>query len=129
MHPITILSFGYLHGPEPEADIVEDLREKLRDPAHVLPEEKRDMTGLDVEIEKFVFSTRGVEVVFGSILDRTLEKAAEAPATVAIGCAGGRHRSVAVANVMTAYLQSLSYEVSVKHLHVHLPRVIREGHA
>jgi UPF0042 nucleotide-binding protein len=130
-YPITVLSFGYLHPwPEgiekPSEDDTHDLREKLRDPAHVLPEEKRDLTGLDPEIEAFVFSTPGVQVVFGSILDRTLMKAAEASVTVAIGCAGGRHRSVAVANVMRNYLRPLGYEVSVEHLHVHLPRVIRK---
>lgn len=131
MHPITVLSFGYLH-PWPEGvekpgeDLTFDLREKLADPAHVLPEEKRDLTGFDEEIESFVFQTPRAPEVFQRIVTTVIRKAASESCAVAVGCAGGRHRSVAVANVLRAYLRTLDYEVSARHLHVHLPRVIRD---
>jgi len=128
MHPITILSFGYLHGSEPEADIVEDLREKLRDPAHVPSGEMLDMTGLDDEVCDFVFKTPGAMDIVVDLVNRTRDKARSGAVTVAAGCAGGRHRSVAVARSLSEFLEALGYDVSVQHLHVHLPRVIhRQG--
>jgi len=130
MHPIATYSFGYLHPwPEgverPSDEDTYDLREKLADPAHVPTGAMLDMTGLDPEVEGFVFRTEGASELFSEIADNACDKAMEAPVAVAIGCAGGRHRSVAVAAVMRGYLALLGYEVSVHHLHVHLPRVIR----
>lgn len=130
MHPITILSFGYLHPwPEdaPTPDITVDLRRLLADPAHRPEGDMLDMTGLDEEVSKFVFATRGARALLFNAL-RTVQDAARfAPTTVAFGCAGGRHRSVALAAEVATRLYIAGYEVSMEHLHVHLPRVIHQA--
>lgn len=132
MHPITVYSFGYLHpwpeGVEKPADEdTYDLRETLADPAHVLPEEKRDLTGLDDEICDFVFKTPGAMDLQVEALNTARGKARAGAVTVAFGCAGGRHRSVALARSLGEFLDALGYVVTVHHLHVHLPRVIRHN--
>jgi UPF0042 nucleotide-binding protein len=132
MYPITVLSFGYLHPwPEgiekPSDENTYDLREKLFDPAHVPGGEMRDRTGLDDDVRIFVFETEGAPELFYKILDEARGKALDEPVTIAFGCAGGRHRSVAMAQEMHKWLKTYGHDVSVEHLHVHLPRVIRKG--
>lgn len=132
MHPITILSFGYLHSwPQdaPTPDITVDLRRLLADPAHVPNGAMLDMNGLDESIREFVFATPGARALMFNVRRTVADMSAIKPIVVALGCAGGRHRSVVLAAELYVQLAVAGYEVSVKHLHVHLPRVIREGHA
>lgn len=131
MHPITVYSFGYLHPwPEgvekPSKEDTYDLRERLADPAHVPSGAMLDMTGLDEEVRMFVFTTEGAPELFYKILDEARAKALDEPVTVAFGCAGGRHRSVAMAQELHYWLGTYGHQATVHHLHVHLPRVIRQ---
>lgn len=124
MHPITILSFGYLHPwPQdaPDPDITVDLRRLLNDPARALNGAMLDSTGLDREVRRFVFNTPGARRLALNISDMATEMAMVKPVVLAFGCAGGRHRSVALAQ----YVADVSGYATVQHLHVHLPRVIR----
>lgn len=125
MHAVKLFSFGYLHGPPPATDIPPfDLRRSLFDPAHVPSGDMLDMTGLDAAVRRFVFGTPGALDILADAKAQTLAKAADGPVTVAFGCAGGRHRSVVLAQALHAQLFAAGVPVLLQHLHVHLPRVI-----
>lgn len=96
MPPITLISFGYLHlrrdgrdAPPPAADRVEDVRERLRDPAAACG--ILDLTGLDPHVQDVVLATPGARALLDNLIDYAMGCA---PRSIAIGCAGGRHRVV-----------------------------------
>ncbi|WP_202919379.1 RapZ C-terminal domain-containing protein [Saccharothrix deserti] len=126
--PVRIVSFGYLHDAPPQADLTVDVRRLLRDPARVRDAGLLDLDGRDTAVRDVVLNTPGA----GTLLD-TLRQAAyvadiaRKPVTIAFGCAGGRHRSVALAEVLAALLRHDGVTVELDHLHVHLPRVLRDG--
>lgn len=115
---IGIVSFGFPKGLPREADLVWDVR-FLRNP-HYDPE-LRPMTGRDAPIAAFVES----DTTFGPFWDRMTgmmelllpRYAAEGKKylTVAIGCTGGRHRSVLVAERLASHLASLGWRVDLIH--------------
>jgi RNase adaptor protein for sRNA GlmZ degradation len=102
---VRIISFGY-DQPDvfgdltvPEADMVFDLRRHFRDP-HVDPA-LRNLTGRDSQVISAVTSTRGIRGLETGIVSAVLGYLAGPTAldvTVAVGCVGGRHRSVVVAD-------------------------------
>ena len=102
--PVTVMSFGYKYGLPLEADLVMDVR-FLPNPYYV--PELRELTGLDGQVRSYVLDNREAR----SFLDRLTEmlgfllplytREGKASLTVAIGCTGGRHRSVAVASALT----------------------------
>ncbi len=104
---LTVLSFGYKWGVPPEADLVFDVR-FIANPRYV--EGLADKTGLDSEVNSFImgyeesgeFIRRVVELL--EFLVPLYEKEGKAYLTVAFGCTGGVHRSVAVASVVAARL-------------------------
>jgi UPF0042 nucleotide-binding protein len=99
MH-VRFVSFGFKYGLPVDADVVFDVR-YLPNP-HFQPDLK-PLTGLDAPVRDFVLAapeaTELLDDVF-RLLDRTLpryEREGKAYLTIAIGCTGGRHRSVAIA--------------------------------
>jgi len=131
MHPITVYSFGYLH-PWPEGvakpgkeDKVYDLR-SLKDPARMPSEHLIDKTGFDPEVHTFVLATKGAQYLLDDVVQEAISLSSDGPAVVAFGCAGGRHRSVVFAKTLGEILRSVGIDATVHHLHVHLPRVIRQ---
>lgn len=120
----TLSSFGFKHGPQLEADWVIDVR-FLPNPFW-LPE-LRPLTGLDPEVSAYVLGgEEGRETV--ARLGETLRWAAEREAAhgrrrlhVAVGCTGGRHRSVAVAEALAALLRDAEFDVVVRHRDVSIP--------
>ena len=97
---LTVLSFGYKHGLPAEADLVFDAR-FLPNPFYV--DELREKTGLDLPVKEYVFSfqqTRTfmeqLETMLEFLIPLYLEEGKKS-LTVAVGCTGGRHRSVAIA--------------------------------
>ena len=117
MTAVTIVSFGYLHGPPPEADVVVDLRHRLRDP-HVDPA-FRELTGEDAAVRGKVMNTMGADGIAWSIADLVESLAAAGgPVTIAIGCAGGRHRSYVMAEWVAELVEC---ETTVRHRDAHLP--------
>ncbi len=125
---VLILTRGFLH-PLPAgllpADTVFDLRQDLADPAHRPQGDMLDMTGLDEEVRRFVFATRGAEQLLKEAVSRVRAKAAAGFTVAVVGCAGGKHRAPAVGNALSARLTAVGLVVAVRHLHVHLPRVVR----
>ena len=96
---IQLMSFGFKHGPPREADLVFDVR-FLPNP-HYVPDLK-PKTGLDPEVVAYV-AREGKLAEFYALLEPLLdflipqyEEEGKAHLSVAIGCTGGRHRSVAI---------------------------------
>ena len=100
---ITVMSFGYKYGLPMEADLVFDAR-FLPNPYYV--ERLQPMSGLDLPVAEFVFSyqqARGflekLEEMMAFLLPLYIEEG-KLGLTLAIGCTGGRHRSVALASAL-----------------------------
>ncbi len=104
---VTVVSFDYKRGIPMDADLVFDAR-LLPNPSYV--EDLRPLTGLDRPVGEFVFGyqqTRGFMEKIQSLLDFMLPlyiEEGKLGLTVAIGCTGGRHRSVAIASALNDYL-------------------------
>ena len=120
---ITLTSFGYLHlDVPPRADRVEDVRDRLRDPAAARA--ILDLDGLDPRVQQVVARTPGAEELLEN-LAAYADLVDAAPSRIAIGCAGGRHRAPSLVELLAERLRDGGHDVRVEHLHVHLPRVIR----
>ncbi|MEU2357892.1 RNase adapter RapZ [Streptomyces misionensis] len=106
MFTVAITSFGYLHGPQPNARVCYDLRHQFRDP-HLRPE-LRYLTARDAPVREAVMATGGVLALVRAIaatVDAYLAgPRQDEPLTVALGCAGGRHRSATVADALATVL-------------------------
>jgi UPF0042 nucleotide-binding protein len=124
MFAITITSFGFLHGAPPAAAVTQDMR-PFRDP-HVDPA-MRQLTGTDPAVIAKVLNTPGVVGVVNRLATECAfrSKYGKQPVTVAVGCAGGRHRSVVVADQVARLLREQDYFVTVEHRDIELPVVNR----
>jgi UPF0042 nucleotide-binding protein len=115
---MTVMSFGYKWGLPPDADLVLDCR-VLPNP-HWVPE-LRPKTGLDDEVRDWVMEQHGAgELVgeFETLLRRYSEGYAvegKHYATVAVGCTGGKHRSVTIAEELVRRLAANGVDVHVIH--------------
>ncbi|WP_405493633.1 RNase adapter RapZ [Nocardia sp. NBC_00511] len=100
---LTIQSFGFKYGVPLDADMVLDLR-FLPNP-HWVPE-LREKTGQDAPVSEYVLSRPGAEDYLGTarhLVDLTTEgyrQEGKRYMTVAVGCTGGKHRSVAMAEAL-----------------------------
>lgn len=106
---VTIITFGYLHAPPPAAHIIVDLRHHFRDP-HVSPD-LRYMTARDEAVRQAVMTTPGIAAVVEATaaMVRAYQAGPSAePVTVAIGCAGGRHRAATVGMALAAELEGVT---------------------
>lgn len=116
---VTLLSFGFKRGTPPEADLVLDVR-FLKNP-HFVPA-LRPLTGLDAKVSRFVLRAPAAAKFLSltTALMRFLlpQYIAEGKAylTVAIGCTGGRHRSVAITEALGRALQrTRGVQMRIKH--------------
>lgn len=106
---VTVLSFGYKHGLPMDADLVFDVR-FLPNPFYV--EALRPLCGLDLPVAEFVFSyqqTRSFMDKIQDMLDFLIPlyiEEGKLALTVAIGCTGGHHRSVAIASALSEHLRA-----------------------
>ncbi|MEU8199320.1 RNase adapter RapZ [Microbispora amethystogenes] len=121
MGPVHVTSFGYGHAPAPEADLTVDARRHLRNP-HADPG-MRELTGLDPAVRKHVLTTPGATttVYAAATFARELAGTTRSPVTVAVGCVGGRHRSVALAEQIATTLRERGVTATVTHRDVHRP--------
>lgn len=125
---LAVMSFGFSRGLPTNADLVLDVR-FLPNPHY--EEELRPQSGLDEDVRSFVqsrpetdeFLTR-VKALLDFLIPRYTEEG-KSYLTIAFGCTGGRHRSVAIAEIVGERLQSDGYEVSV--VHNHLAEAARVG--
>ena len=116
---LTVMSFGYKYGIPADADNVADARFL---PNPFWNEELRPFTGLDGQVSEYVLSQTGAMDFINSYL-KALQPVLEGYlrenkhyATIAIGCTGGKHRSVAISTKLAELLQaSNEYTVTVRH--------------
>ncbi|MEN9715793.1 MAG: hypothetical protein RJA35_1260 [Actinomycetota bacterium] len=116
---LTVMSFGFKYGLPSDADMVADARFI---PNPFWNEELRPFTGQDKQVSDYVLAQNGVSdflKAYVATLKPVLQgylRENKRYATIAIGCTGGKHRSVALVNEIAAQLASLSdVRVSVKH--------------
>jgi UPF0042 nucleotide-binding protein len=114
----TLLSFGYKYGLPADADLVMDVR-FLPNP-HWIPE-LRDLTGLATGVRDYVLSQEGaIEFVeqfhrLLQLLGAGYQREGRRYLTLAIGCTGGKHRSVTIAERMGKLLQGDGVDAKVVH--------------
>ena len=116
---VTIMSFGFKFGIPQDADYVFDVR-FMPNPYYV--EELKRKTGNDKEIQDFVMQNEEsqrfldmLEQMMAYITKEFTEKEGRHHIVIAIGCTGGRHRSVTVANELYNRMAELPYSVRVFH--------------
>ncbi len=116
--PVFVVSFSYKNGVPRDADLVFDVR-FLKNPHYDL--DLRPLTGLDEKVGLHVAGDPGFDEFFShltALLGPLLPRyAAEGKSylTIAIGCTGGRHRSVYVAERLGAWLDSQGEKARVRH--------------
>ena len=115
---IQVVSFGFKYGIPIDADIVMDVR-FLPNPHYI--EELRPLTGQDHAVYDYVMSqpeTKTFYHKFMELLDFVIpgyKKEGKSSVTIAIGCTGGQHRSVALTERTGRELMSDSYHVTISH--------------
>ena len=108
---VSVLSFGYKHGLPRDADYALDVR-YLENP-YFFPE-LAGLSGLDAPVRDFVMSRGGKEALAKMIglMDHVLPLHAQegrALVTIAVGCTGGQHRSVALAQELALHIEQLRF--------------------
>ena len=116
---VTVMSFGFKYGLPADADLVADAR-FIPNPFWI--PELRAHTGLETVVSDYVLAQEGVpEFIhsYAAALSPVLagyQRENKRHATIALGCTGGKHRSVAIAEELAALLRGLpGVAVSVKH--------------
>ena len=115
---IQVVSFGFKYGIPIDADIVMDVR-FLPNPHYI--DELRPLTGQDHAVYDYVMSqpeTKTFYHKFMELLDFVIpgyKKEGKSSVTIAIGCTGGQHRSVALTERTGRELMSDSYHVTISH--------------
>ncbi len=115
---VRVFSFGFKHGMPEEADLMIDVR-FLPNPFY--DPEMRTMTGLDEKVSSFVLEhpkTREFLTAWQQLLDAVMPgyvAEGKPQLSIAIGCTGGQHRSVAIAEATARYLERQQYHVSISH--------------
>ncbi len=115
---VHCISFGFKFGIPLEADLVFDVR-CLPNPFY--EEELRNKTGLDEDVRDYVMEndeTKGFVSRFTDMIDYLMPlyaKEGKSQLVIAVGCTGGHHRSVALAQYMCDYLGAKGVRTSVTH--------------
>jgi len=120
---VHIISFGFKYGVPTEADLVFDLRFL---PNPYFEKELRTLSGVDSAISEYVLGSEvGAEfndrfLDFISYMLPLYADEGRYRITLALGCTGGRHRSVSVAESVLATLKKKGYAVTIEHRHMEL---------
>ena len=115
---LTVMSFGFKFGLPPEADLVLDVR-CLPNPFYV-PELKHK-TGLDQEVVDYVMNSEASQELlrrYESMLEYALPlyvKEGKSQLTIAVGCTGGKHRSITFARKIAEFCEEKGYQPSTQH--------------
>ena len=115
---LTVVSFGFKYGLPQEADLVLDVR-CLPNPFYV--PELKNLTGLDQEVVDYVMNSEASQELlrrYESMLEYALPlyvKEGKSQLMIAVGCTGGKHRSITFARKIGEFCEKLGYEPSVQH--------------
>ena len=115
---ITVVSFGFKYGIPSDADLVFDVR-FLQNPFYIA--ELKPLTGNDKEVYDYVMNSSGAEEfmerltgMIKFLIPRYREEGKN-QLVIGIGCTGGKHRSVTIANALYNALNNLDYGLKVEH--------------
>ncbi len=114
----TVMSFGFKYGLPLDADFVADLR-WLPNPFWI--PELRELRGIDAPVNDYVVAQQGAREFldrYTAVIDLATEgylREGKRFATIAVGCTGGKHRSVAIAENLAARLVKVGLEITVVH--------------
>ena len=128
---VQVLSFGHKYGSPPEMELLFDVRH-LPNPFFV--PELRDLSGHDRRVVEYLTKSPEVEETvsrFNDLLEYLLplyKREGKSYVTVGIGCTGGRHRSVMVANALARRLRRQGYEAQAIHRDVRKAKRPRANH-
>ena len=131
MNELTLMSFGYLYGLPEEADTVIGVR-GLPNPYWV--EALKQKTGLDPAVRDYVFSTPEARDFFQTTLSLLRQRIAlygayesplKTPLLIAVGCSGGKHRSVSMVIRLAEALEA--EEISVRVVHRDLYKLLEHS--
>jgi UPF0042 nucleotide-binding protein len=120
---INVHSFGFKYGIPHEADLVMDVR-FLQNPFFI--PELKDLDGENEKVKDFVLNNDKTHVFLKKYLDLIeyliplYEKERKAYLTIAVGCTGGRHRSVAIAQYIYESIDKLGKQVGITHRDIRL---------
>ncbi|MEM7168725.1 MAG: RNase adapter RapZ [Pseudomonadota bacterium] len=115
---VFVHSFSFGQGLPQEADFVFDVRFLVNPHYH---ENLRPLSGMDRQIVDFVKADKSFTPFFGTLTDLLgpllprFEASGKSYFTIAFGCTGGRHRSVALAEITTAWLRDQGRQVTLHH--------------
>ncbi|TCO63611.1 RNase adapter RapZ [Caldanaerobacter subterraneus] len=115
---IDVMSFGYKYGIPLEADLVFDVR-FLPNPFYI--DELRPLTGNDEKVKEYVMKWEEAKEFLKKLGDMIkflipyYIREGKSQLVIAIGCTGGKHRSVAIANALYDLLKKEDYSVVVNH--------------
>ena len=115
---VTVLSFGFKYGIPSDADLVFDVR-FLPNPYYV--DSLRNLTGNDKEIQDYVMKYDAATIFLDKLEDMirflipnyVIE--GKNSLVIGIGCTGGKHRSVTLANALAQRLSNMEYGLKVDH--------------
>lgn len=115
---VQVMSFGFKHGIPTDADMVLDVR-FLANPFYI--PDMRSLTGRDTIVRDYVMDNpdarefmRRLGEMMAFLMPRYMAEG-KTRLVVAIGCTGGMHRSVAVADALAETLRGMEYPVMVRH--------------
>ena len=115
---ITVCSFGFKYGIPADSDLVFDVR-FLPNPFYI--PELKELTGNDRPVYEYVMQSEESQVFLQKLVDMVqflipnYIKEGKTNLVISIGCTGGRHRSVTLANALYAALQEKGHNVLIKH--------------
>ncbi|MFC4150318.1 RNase adapter RapZ [Micromonospora mangrovi] len=115
---VTVLSFGFKYGLPPDADFVLDAR-FLPNPYWV--PELREHTGREEAVSSYVLGQEGADAFVSAYADLVnattagFEREGKRYLTVAVGCTGGKHRSVAIAEELSGRLRQSGLSANAQH--------------
>lgn len=115
---ISCVSFGFKYGPVTEANLMFDVR-CLANPFYI--DELRPLTGLDERVSSYVMkfeSSKEYEKRMLDLIEYSVplyKDEGKSQLVIAVGCTGGKHRSVTFAEIIYKRLNELGYRVSVDH--------------
>jgi UPF0042 nucleotide-binding protein len=115
---VNVSSFGYRYGLPADADLVFDVR-FLPNPYFV--ENLKNFDGHHAAVKDYVLKNKESKEFLKKILDLMAlliplyEKEGKVRLNVALGCTGGKHRSVVMANELSSYFSAMKYMVNLNH--------------
>ena len=115
---LSLISFGFKYGIPRDSDLLMDVR-FLPNPYYV--ESLREKTGNDQEVQDYVLKWTLTDKFYDKFFDLIdfllpeYKKEGKSHLSIAIGCTGGKHRSVTTVNKLAKFLQDKEFNINIEH--------------